>query len=138
MPTARRCFSVSHSNWPADATFGSSANRRCRIRWVYLEGDLINDETGVVQSFPIDISYYQGVEDGESWTEGAQKDSTDTSSMPGGKYVLRLEGQWERWQQPATVSVKIEQNVTNGFNFMLRSDRLVDCAGNHGYLSHQF
>ena len=33
--------------------------------WVYLEGDLINDETGLVQSFPIDISYYSGVEDGE-------------------------------------------------------------------------
>ena len=87
--------------------------------WVYLEGDLINDETGVVQSFPIDISYYQGVEDGEGWTEGSQKDSTDTSSMPGGKYVLRLEGQWEKWQEPATVSVKVEQNVTNGFNFIL-------------------
>jgi uncharacterized Zn finger protein (UPF0148 family) len=87
--------------------------------WVYLEGDLINDETGVVQSFPIDISYYQGVEDGESWTEGAQKDSTDTSSMPGGKYVLRLEGQWEKWQGAATVVVRIEQNVTNGFNLIL-------------------
>lgn len=87
--------------------------------WVYLEGDLISEETGLVQSFPIDISYYQGVEDGESWTEGNQKDSADTSSMPAGKYVLRLEGQWERWQEPATVSVRIEQNVTNGFNFIL-------------------
>ena len=87
--------------------------------WVYLEGDLINEETGVVQSFPIDISYYQGVEDGESWTEGDQKDSAYTSSMPAGKYVLRLEGQWEKWQQPAAVSVRIEQNVTSGFNLML-------------------
>ena len=87
--------------------------------WVYLEGDLINEETGVVQSFPIDISYYQGVEDGESWTEGDQKDSATTSSMPGGKYVLRLEGQWEKWQQPATVSVMVEQNVTSGFNLLL-------------------
>ena len=87
--------------------------------WVYLEGDLINDETGVVQSFPIDISYYQGVEDGEAWTEGSQNDSTDTSSMPGGKYVLRLEGQWEKWQEPATISVQVEQNVTNGFNFIV-------------------
>jgi hypothetical protein len=87
--------------------------------WIYLEGDLINEATGVVQSFPIDISYYSGVEDGESWTEGSSKDSTDTSSMPGGKYVLRLEGQWEKWQQPATVSVKVEQNVTNGFNLIL-------------------
>jgi uncharacterized protein DUF4178 len=87
--------------------------------WVYLEGDLINDETGVVQSFPIDISYYQGVEDGESWTEGGQTDSAYTSAMPAGRYVLRLEGQWERWQQPATVAIRIEQNVTHGFNLLI-------------------
>src|SRR5690349_1924608 len=86
--------------------------------WVYLEGDLINDENGEVQSFPIDISYYHGVEDGESWTEGAQTDAAYTSAMPGGRYVLRLEGQWEHWQQPATVSVKVQQNVTHGFNFL--------------------
>jgi hypothetical protein len=87
--------------------------------WVYLEGDLINDETGVVQSFPIDISYYQGVEDGESWSEGGQTDSATTSSMPAGRYVLRLEGQWERWSQPAVVSVRVEQNVMRGFNFLV-------------------
>ncbi len=87
--------------------------------WVYLEGDLINDETGVVQSFPIDISYYQGVEDGESWTEGAQTDSAYTSAMPGGRYILRLEGQWEKWQSPATVNIRVEQNVTHGINFLI-------------------
>lgn len=87
--------------------------------WVYLEGDLINDDTGVVQSFPIDISYYSGYEGGESWTEGDQKDSTSTSSMPAGRYVLRLEGQWEKWQEPAVVSVTIQQNVATGFNLLL-------------------
>ena len=87
--------------------------------WVYLEADLINEETGLVQSVPIEISYYQGVEGGEAWTEGAQRDSIDTSSMPEGKYVLRLEGQWEKWQQPTTVSVRIVQNVFNGFNLLL-------------------
>src|SRR4029453_2216038 len=87
--------------------------------WVYLEGDLINDETGVVQSFPIDISNYQGVEEGDSWSEGGQSDSAYTSSMPAGRYVLRLEGQWERWQQPAVVSIRIEQNVTHGINLLI-------------------
>ena len=87
--------------------------------WIYLEGDLINDETGLVQSFPIEISYYYGVEDGESWTEGARNDSAYTSSLPAGRYILRLEGQWERWQQPASLNVKIEQNVTSGFNFLV-------------------
>jgi uncharacterized Zn finger protein (UPF0148 family) len=87
--------------------------------WVYLEGDLINDETGLVQSFPIDISYYHGVEDGESWSEGGTKDLAYSSAMPAGRYLLRLEGQWEKWQQPATLTVKVEQNVTHGINFLL-------------------
>jgi hypothetical protein len=87
--------------------------------WIYLEGDLINDETGVVQSFPIEISYYQGVADGESWSEGGQRDSAYSSAMPSGRYVLRLEGQWEKWQQPAAVTVKVEQNVARGLNFLL-------------------
>lgn len=107
--------------------FELAARRNIRIvgdspvqnAWVYLEGDLINEETGVVQSFPIDISYYQGVEEGESWTEGGQKDSAYTSAMPGGKYVLRLEGQWEKWQEPATIGIRVEQNVTHGFNLIL-------------------
>ena len=87
--------------------------------WVYLEGDLINDETGVVQSFPIDISYYQGVEDGESWSEGGQSDSAYTSALPAGRYILRLEGQWETWSQPAVVSIRVEQNVTHGLNLLI-------------------
>jgi hypothetical protein len=87
--------------------------------WVELEGDLINDDTGVVQSFPIEISYYQGVEDGESWTEGDQSSSAYTSSLPAGRYVLRLEGQWEKWQEPAVVNVTVQQNVTTGFNLIV-------------------
>jgi hypothetical protein len=39
--------------------------------------------------------------------------------MPAGKYVMRLEGQWETWQQPASVNVRITQNETNGFNLVL-------------------
>ncbi|MGH9971139.1 MAG: DUF4178 domain-containing protein [Pyrinomonadaceae bacterium] len=87
--------------------------------WIYMEGDLINDENGLVQSFPIEISYYHGVEDGESWTEGDRKDSAYTSAMPAGRYVLRLEGQWEKWQQPANIKVRVEQNVAHGFNLLL-------------------
>jgi hypothetical protein len=39
--------------------------------------------------------------------------------MPAGRYVLRLEGQWEKWQEPAVVKVEIEQNVTRGFNLII-------------------
>ena len=33
--------------------------------------------------------------------------------------MLRLEAQWEKWQQPASLSVKVEQNVMHGINFIL-------------------
>jgi ribosomal protein S27AE len=87
--------------------------------WFYMEGDLINDETGLVQTFSIPIEYYHGVEDGESWSEGDQEKTDSLSALPAGKYTLRLEAQWEKWQQPATVTVKIDQGVPVGFNFLL-------------------
>jgi hypothetical protein len=86
--------------------------------WLYMEGDLINDETGLVQTFPISVEYYQGVEDGESWTEGSKEDDKTLSALPAGKYILRLEAQWEKWQQPMPVTVTVEQGATRGINFI--------------------
>ena len=79
--------------------------------WLYLEGDLIDDATGEVQSFSMPVEYYHGVDDGESWSEGSQSPDTHLSAMPAGQYMLRLEVQWEKWQQPATVSVRIDQGI---------------------------
>lgn len=84
--------------------------------WIYVAGDLVNDETGLVQTFELPIEYYHGVEDGESWSEGSTSRTTYLSALPAGKYTLRLEAQWERWQQPATVTVQIEQGAVSGFN----------------------
>ena len=96
-----------------------SAESQVDNSWISLEGDLVNDETGLVQSFPIEISYYYGVDGGESWSEGGRADSAYTSALPAGRYILRLEGQWEKSQQPTFLNVKIEQNVTHGFNLLL-------------------
>jgi len=79
--------------------------------WLYIEGDLIEDATGEVQSFSMPVEYYHGVDSGESWSEGSQSPSTHLSAMPAGQYMLRLEAQWEKWQQPATVSVRIDQGI---------------------------
>ncbi|HSK74092.1 MAG TPA: DUF4178 domain-containing protein [Pyrinomonadaceae bacterium] len=86
--------------------------------WVNLDVDLINEQTQqVTESVPIDIEYYAGVEDGESWTEGGRETDSTLSSLPGGQYRLRLESSWGNWQQQQPVSVKVEQNVTRGVNF---------------------
>ncbi len=96
-----------------------SANAAIDNSWLYVEGDLINEETGIVQQFSLPIEYYHGVEDGESWSEGDRNMRTVLSALPAGKYTMRLEAQWEKWQQPAPLSVRVEQNVSHWINFLL-------------------
>jgi hypothetical protein len=88
--------------------------------WLFVAGDFVNEETGLVQTFEMPIEYYSGVEDGESWSEGGQTNTTYISALPAGKYTLRLEAQWgDQWQQPTSVALKIDQGKTSGFNFIV-------------------
>ncbi|MDQ3255554.1 MAG: DUF4178 domain-containing protein, partial [Acidobacteriota bacterium] len=89
--------------------------------WLYVAGDLINEETGLVQQFELPIEFYSGVEDGESWTEGERDPAAHLSSLPGGKYTMRLEVQWDKERPPAVavLTVKLEQGVARGVNFFL-------------------
>jgi hypothetical protein len=105
--------------------FDVKANRNLRITasapvtnsFADLDVDLINEQSQEVESVSVPIEYYQGVEDGESWSEGGQSQDATLSSLPAGKYTLRVEGTWQNWQQPMPVSVKVEQNVNRGVNF---------------------
>lgn len=85
--------------------------------WADLDVDLVNDQSQEVESVNIPVEEYHGVEDGESWSEGGRTQDAALSSLPGGKYTLRVEGTWERFDQPMPVSVKVEQNVNRGVNF---------------------
>ena len=87
--------------------------------WLYIEGDLIDDASGEVQSFSMPVEYYHGVDDGESWSEGSQTPAIHLSAMPAGQYMLRIEAQWEKWQQPATVNVRIDQGVPRVLHLFL-------------------
>ncbi len=106
--------------------------------WVALEGDLINDETGVVQSFPIEISYYQGVEDGESWSEGGQSDSAYTSSMPGGQIHTAVGGTVGEVVAAGgrVCASRAERDARVQFPDWV--DRVVYWTGDHADLSHRF
>lgn len=82
-----------------------------------LDIDLINEQNNEVESVSIPIEYYSGVDGGESWSEGGQTQDATLSSLPAGKYTLRVEGTWQNFQQPMPVFVKIEQNINRGVNF---------------------
>ncbi|MBA3600062.1 MAG: DUF4178 domain-containing protein, partial [Acidobacteria bacterium] len=84
-----------------------------------LDIDLINEQNNEVESVNVPIEYYAGVDDGESWSEGGQTQDATVSSLPAGKYSLRVEGTWQNFAQPLTVDVRVEQNVSRGVNFWL-------------------
>ncbi|HEV8483226.1 MAG TPA: DUF4178 domain-containing protein [Blastocatellia bacterium] len=86
--------------------------------WLYVEGDLIDESTGLVQSFSMPVEYYHGVEDGESWSEGDQSPDIFISALPPGNYTLRLEAQWEHWQQPVSMTLRIEQGVPRALHLL--------------------
>ncbi len=107
--------------------FDLKGNRNVRITanapvsnsFVELAVDLINDQNNEVESVTIPIEYYSGSDGDGAWTEGSQTQDATLSSLPAGKYTLRVEGTWQNFQQPMPVSVKVEQNINRGTNFCL-------------------
>lgn len=95
------------------------ANSPVDNSWVYFEGDLINEDTGLVQTFSVPIEYYHGVTDGESWIEGDQTTEVYISALPEGRYTLRIEAQWEKWQQPTTLNIRIVQGRARFIYFVI-------------------
>ena len=87
--------------------------------WLEVEGDLINQATDESQGFSIPVEYYHGVEDGESWSEGNQSPSVRISAVPEGNYILGLDVRWEKFQQPAVLTVRVEQGSPNALHLVV-------------------
>lgn len=89
--------------------------------WLYVAGDFIDEETGLIQQFDLPMESYHGVEDGESWSEGDPEQAAYLPALPGGRYTMRLEAQWENWNQPSPpqFSVRVEQGVPRMLNLLL-------------------
>ena len=80
--------------------------------------DLVNEQNQQLEKLFIPIEYYSGSDSDGSWTEGSQTQDATLSSLPAGKYTLVVKGTWQNFQQPMSVDVKIEQNVSRGVNFI--------------------
>lgn len=73
--------------------------------WLYLNMALINEETGNAYDFGRELSYYSGVDGGESWSEGSHDDEVILPEVPGGRYYLRLEPESEARDVNYTIRV---------------------------------
>ena len=87
--------------------------------WVAVGADLIEETTGESHSFGLVSDYYHGVDDGESWSEGARHRNVYLSRVPKGRYVLRLEPEIEQGKAPAGYHVTLRSGVTHFGRFIL-------------------
>lgn len=95
-----------------------SASAPVNNSFVELDVDLINDQSQEIESVNIPIEYYTGTDSDGAWSEGGQSQDATVSSLPAGKYTLRVEGTWQAATQPMPVNVRVEQNVIRGVNFI--------------------
>ena len=79
--------------------------------WVGLDIALINDETGQSDEINLGVSFYEGYDGGEHWSEGSSRESESIGSVPPGRYVLRVEHQTETGvsaRLPDVVQVRVK------------------------------
>ena len=68
--------------------------------WLAVQTDLVNVASGEVISVYGEAEYYQGVADGESWSEGSRAVNKSTSEVDPGKYVARFTPSWDKARNP--------------------------------------
>ena len=61
--------------------------------WIYLEMTLIERDSGASHTINQEISYYQGIDEGDAWSEGSTEDLAVLSGIPAGTYYLSVEGE---------------------------------------------
>ena len=77
--------------------------------WLYVAADLVDEETGLTDSFDAQLESYHGTEGGEAWAEGDGKKNVTLAAVPAGRYVLRLETQWPSNRRAPVLHVELRQ-----------------------------
>jgi hypothetical protein len=86
--------------------------------WLEIEGDLVNDESGLEIPFNIGVERYSGVSEGEAWSEGSGINDSKVSSVPKGRYHLEFNGKAGA-VQPISMEVGVTQGVGIWSNFFI-------------------
>jgi hypothetical protein len=88
--------------------------------WLYLDGALINERTGSLDEFDAEVSFYHGRDSDGSWSEGGTSTRRYISSVEPGRYVLRLEPQWEAGRPaPRSYEVRVSSRVPRLYQLFL-------------------
>jgi hypothetical protein len=106
-----------------------SANTLLNGPWAWVGVEFINEETRVIEAFELPFE-----DDGREWSQGnsckviyaspdklimASCEEIYISSLPAGRYTLRLEFKWERFNSPSPFSVSVTQGVARNLYIVL-------------------
>ena len=87
--------------------------------WVGVAATLVNQDTGENWHASREIGYYQGVEDGESWSEGSRSDEVVFADLPPGHYVLAVETDMDTGAPGATDRLTVRRAGPSWFSLLL-------------------
>ncbi|WP_396215238.1 DUF4178 domain-containing protein [Gemmatimonas sp.] len=59
--------------------------------WVFFTLSLINEQTGATREVTRQLEYYSGTDSDGSWSEGDRSETVRLSSVPAGRYFLRVQ-----------------------------------------------
>lgn len=88
-------------------------------QWLELPVSLVNEQTGQGYEFTKNIEFYQGVESGESWTEGSREADATLSAVPAGRYHLNFYPITEAGPAAPDIQVKVLADPPLLANFFL-------------------
>jgi hypothetical protein len=88
--------------------------------WAFFQLALINADTGHAYDFSRQVSYYHGRDSDGAWAEGRNRDKVVLSSIPPGRYYLRVEPEMD------TDGVRV---VPNSIRYQIKVTRDVTTYG---------
>lgn len=87
--------------------------------WLEVTASLVNEQTGRGYEFTRSLEYYEGVEDGEHWTEGNRTAEAVLSAVPAGRYHFNLYPTLDGGAGTAALRLDVETATPLWSNFLL-------------------
>jgi len=88
--------------------------------WVDITTTLVEKKTGEAYQGAQEVSYYRGVDDGESWSEGTRDDAIAFRDVPPGNYYLTIEYELGKDRRAAVFdTIEVVRNPVTWSNYVL-------------------
>lgn len=88
--------------------------------WISLNMVLVDKSNGTAWTTVREVSYYRGVDDGESWSEGSAEDEIAFVNIPSGKYSLIIDPEYSpETRSPVRTSLEVKTASPGWSNYVM-------------------